>query len=340
MAFSTDDRKPLRMVSCPGCGAKIFIPGDLPPLGTTPCTKCGHVLMMPMQLRQFELRTAIASGGMGTVYRAFDTMLQREVAVKLMKRELLDEPNALDSFYREARAAAALNHTNIIHIYTFDDFEGQLYLVMELADNGSLDSRIESKGRVSELEVLDTGYAVASALNKALQHGLLHRDIKPGNILYNAENEPKLVDFGLARKADAEDDDGAIWGTPYYIAPEKIRREREDFLSDMYSLAGTLYHALTGHVPFEAPTIEAVVAAHVHTPLTPPNVVAPDITQLTSDALVRAMAKNPADRFQSYDEFAMALYSSRSIYLVDYYKKQQASEGKPNAQTKSWWRRH
>ena len=86
MAVTTDDRKPLRMVSCPGCGAKIFIPGDLPPLGTTPCTKCGHVLMMPMQMRQFELRTAIASGGMGTVYRAFDTMLQREVAVKLMKR--------------------------------------------------------------------------------------------------------------------------------------------------------------------------------------------------------------------------------------------------------------
>ncbi|HUS37440.1 MAG TPA: serine/threonine-protein kinase [Verrucomicrobiae bacterium] len=339
MALSTDDRKPLRMVSCPGCGAKIFIPGDLAPLGTTPCTKCGHVLMMPMQLRQFELRSAIASGGMGTVYRAFDTMLQREVAVKLMKRELADEPNALESFYREARAAAALNHTNIIHIYTFDEFEGQLYLVMELADNGSLDSRIESKTRCTELEVLDTGYAVAGALNKALQHGLLHRDIKPGNILYNAENEPKLVDFGLARKADAEDEDGAIWGTPYYIAPEKIRREREDFLSDMYSLAGTLYHALTGHVPFEAPTIEAVVAAHVHTPLTPPNLVVPEISQMTSDAIVKAMAKAPADRFQSYDEFAMALYAARSYYLVNYYTQGQPTSGKPNAQTKSWWRR-
>ena len=340
MALSTDDRKPLRMVACPGCGAKIFIPGDLPPLGTTPCTKCGHVLMMPMQLRQFELRTAIASGGMGTVYRAFDTMLEREVAVKLMKRELAEEPNALESFYREARAAAALNHTNIIHIYTFDEYDGQLYLVMELADNGSLDSRIESKGRCTELEVLDTGYAVAGALNKALQHGLLHRDIKPGNILYNAENEPKLVDFGLAKKADSDDDgDGAIWGTPYYIAPEKIRREREDFLSDMYSLAGTLYHALTGHVPFEAPTIEAVVAAHVHTPLTPPNHVVTEVSQLTSDAIAKAMAKNPADRFQSYDEFAMALYAARSYYLVNFYQNQQASGGKPNAQTKSWWRR-
>jgi eukaryotic-like serine/threonine-protein kinase len=339
MAFTKDDRKPLRMVSCPGCGAKIFIPGDLTPLSTTPCSKCGFQLMMPMQLRQFELRSAIASGGMGTVYRAFDTMLEREVAVKLMKKEMKEEPNALDSFCREARAAAALNHTNIIHIFAFDEHEGQLYLVMELADHGSLDDQIEKSGRVSELQVLDVGIAIAGALQKALRHNLLHRDIKPGNILFNAEGEPKLIDFGLARKAEGgPDDDGTVWGTPYYIAPEKIRREREDFLSDMYSLAGTLYHALTGHVPFEAPTIDAVVAAHIHTALTPPNQVIPEVTQLTSDALVRAMAKNPADRFQSYDEFIMALYQSRSLYLVDYYKKQEKQEPTKGG-TKSWWRR-
>src|SRR2546430_739011 len=336
MAVSTDDRKPLRMVSCPGCGAKIFIPGDLPPLGATPCTKCGHILMMPMQLRQFELRSAIASGGMGTVYRAFDTMLEREVAVKLMKRELAEEPNALESFYREARAAAALNHTNIIHIYTFDEYDGQLYLVMELADSGSLDSRIEAQGRCNELLVLDVGIAIASALNKALQHGLLHRDIKPGNILFNAENEPKLVDFGLAKKAESDDDgDGAIWGTPYYIAPEKIKREREDFLSDMYSLAGTLYHALTGHVPFEAPTVEEVVAAHIHTPLTPPSQVIPEVTPPTSEALVIAMAKRPADRYRTYDDFRMAMAAAGSQLLIGQLraKKETGSVGR------SWWRR-
>src|SRR6476660_428269 len=131
------------MVACAGCGVKNFIPGDLEPLATVPCSRCGYAIMMPMRLRQFELRSVIASGGMGTVYRAFDTTLEREVAVKLMKRELAEDPQALESFYREARAAAALNHTNIIHIYTFDENEGQLYLVMEVADNGSLDTRIE-----------------------------------------------------------------------------------------------------------------------------------------------------------------------------------------------------
>ena len=332
---SNEDRKPLRMVTCGGCGAKVFISGDLVPLSTTPCTKCGHPIMMPMRLRQFELRDAIASGGMGTVYRAFDLTLEREVAVKLMKRELAEDAKALESFFREARAATALNHTNIIHIYTFDEHEGQLYLVMELADRGSLDSLIEQEGRLPELHVLDIGTKVASALDTALKHNLLHRDIKPGNILFNAEGEPKLVDFGLARSAEAETEyDTAVWGTPYYIAPEKIKREHEDFLSDMYSLAGTLYHALTGHVPFEAPTVEEVIAAHVHTPVMPPNQVVPEITPPTSDALRVALAKNPAERYQSYDEFRMALEAARSQLLV----AQLRSDGAGGA-ARSWWRR-
>ena len=329
-------RKPLRMVTCGGCGAKVFISGDLPPLSTTPCTKCGHPVMMPMRLRQFELRDAIASGGMGTVYRAFDLMLEREVAVKLMRKELTEDTKSLDSFYREARACAALNHTNIIHIYTFDEFEGQLYLAMELADRGSLDTKIEQQGRLSELHVLDIGSKVASALDIALKHNLLHRDIKPGNILFNAEGEPKLVDFGLARSTEADTEyDTAVWGTPYYIAPEKVKREREDFLSDMYSLAGTLYHALTGHVPFEAPTVEEVVAAHIHTPLTPPSQVIPEITQPTCDALVIAMAKSPAERYRTYDDFRMAMEAARSQLLIGQLraKKETGSVGR------SWWRR-
>lgn len=326
-------KKPLVLVSCPACDAKVFIPGDLPPLTTVPCSKCGKPVMMPLRLRQFELRSVIGAGGMGTVYRAFDTVLERWVAVKLMKKELVNDPKALKRFYREARACASLNHTNIIHIYNFEEWEGQPYLVMELADQGSLDSRIEKLGRLPELEVLDIGIKIASALALALKHEILHRDIKPGNILFNADNEPKLVDFGLARKVGAElDAEEASWATPYYVAPEKIRREKETFLSDMYSLGGTLYHALTGHVPFEAPTIDELVAAHVQTPLTPPNLVVPEITQPTSDAIVKAMAKSPTDRFQSYDELIMALNAARSQLLVKQYTQKEPTKRKP-----SWW---
>jgi serine/threonine-protein kinase len=332
------DNAPLRMVTCGACETKVFIPGDLPPLSTVPCSKCGYPIMMPMRLRQFELRSVIASGGMGTVYRAWDTVLERQVAVKLMKKELMQDAKSLENFYREARACASLNHTNIIHIYTFDEFEGQHYLVMELADRGSLDGRIEKQGRVVELDVLDIGIKIASALDLALKHNLLHRDIKPGNILFNSDHEPKLVDFGLARQAETDHEiDNVTWGTPYYVAPEKIKREPETFLSDMYSLGGTLYHALTGHVPFEAPTVEELVAAHVQVPLTPPMAVVPDITQPTSDVLLKVMAKNPADRYLSYDEFRMALEAARSQLLVRQYTQGVQSPG-PKTKT-SWWRR-
>ena len=126
-------------------------------------------------------------------------------------------------------------------------------------------------------------------------------------------------------------------GTPYYVAPEKIKRERETFLSDMYSLGCTLYHALTGHVPFEAPTIEELVSAHVHTPLTPPNLVIPEITLPTSDALVKVLAKNPSDRFLSYDDFMMALMAARSQLLIA--QTSLTNVGKGIKSKTSWWRR-
>src|ERR1043166_5331610 len=270
----SESDKPLKMVTCPGCEAKVFIPGDLPPLATEPCKRCGHPIMMPMQLRQFELRSKIASGGQGKVYRAWDTVLERLVAVKIMRKELENDPVALENFYREARACASLNHTNIIHIYAFDEFEGQRYLVMELADRGSLDTRIEKHQRLSELEVLDIGYRIGSAPDILLKHNLLHRDIKPGNILLYAATEP---------------------------------------------------------------TVEELVAAHVHTALTPPNLVLPEITQPTSDALVKVLAKDPRERFLSYDEFTLALYFARSQLLIQ--QTTQTPAGKGAKSKTSWWRR-
>jgi serine/threonine protein kinase len=305
------------MASCRACGSRNFLPADLQPLDTTPCNRCQQPVMMPMMMRQFELRAAVGSGGMGTVYAAWDTKLHREVAVKLMRSELAADPASMEQFGLEARACGGLNHTNIIHIYTFDEHEGYHYLVMEIADRGSLDDRIEKEKRLPELDVLDVGIKVASALASALKHNLMHRDIKPGNILFNAEGEPKLVDFGLAVSADADANyDNTILGTPYYIAPERVQRMKEDFRADMYSLAGTLYHAITGHVPFEAGTPQEVIMGHIEVDLTPPNRVVPEITEPTSDALTRAMAKNPDDRFASYDEFIMALTAARSHVLI------------------------
>jgi len=245
----------------------------------------------------------------------------------------VNDPETVKAFLREAKAAAGLSHSNIIHIYSFDESENNRYLVMELANSGSLDSWIESSQVVPELSVLDIGIKIASALDCANRHGLLHRDVKPANILFNKEGEPKLVDFGLAIAEDnVEGGEPEVWGTPYYIAPEKVRREREDFLADMYSLAGTLYHALTGRVPFDAPTVEEVVLAHVEQPVTPPNHAIDSITEATSQAIVRALAKDPDDRYQSYDEFIMALTAARSQLLIQTYRTPAAEE-----ESRSWW---
>src|SRR5207247_3407520 len=133
---------------------------------------------LPSRLRNFEVREVVASGGMGTVYRAFDANLERMVAIKMLKREMVEDKQILESFYREARATAALNHTNIIHVYSFDEHEGSPYIVMELADHGSLDNLIIRDSVVPELQVLDVGITVASALESAPPRNLLHRAIQ------------------------------------------------------------------------------------------------------------------------------------------------------------------
>lgn len=318
------ERKTLRLATCGKCKAKVWITEEHAGLTPTPCGKCGHPVILPTKVRHFEIREVVASGGMGTVYRAYDTSLHRIVAIKMLKREMVEDKQVMESLYREARAMAALNHPHILHIYSFDEHEGQPYIVMELADRGSLDNWIESGGLVPELKVLDVAVKIIQALDSALQRNLLHRDIKPGNILFDEYDEPKLVDFGLARAAENSNEyEAEIFGTPYYVAPEKIHRQGEDFRSDMYSLGGTLYHALTGHVPFEAEDIEGVLTGHVHTPLTPPNFVRPEISQATSDAIATAMAKDPAQRFPTYFDFQMALESSRSFLLVQSFQQQQ-----------------
>ena len=185
MPETSSHNKPLRRAVCGSCQASQWLSSELPALEPVSCNKCGHPVIVPTCLRNFEVREVVASGGMGTVYRAFDVSLERMVAIKMLKREMANDKQVMESFYREARATASLNHTNIIHVYSFDEHEGSPYIVMELADHGSLDHLIIRDGVVPELNVLDVGIKVASALESALQRNLLHRDIKPGNILFN-----------------------------------------------------------------------------------------------------------------------------------------------------------
>ena len=294
-------------IACSNCGQHLDVT-ELPPFSRAMCPACNTKLLVPMVIGSYQLLSPMGSGGMGTVYKAYDSALQRFVAVKLMKKELAANEQFVADFTREARAAAALNHPNIAQILSFgktEETHGQYYIVMELLEGGSLDHMIETHKRVAELDVLNIGIQVASALKAAYQRGVIHRDIKPGNILFNSESQAKVVDFGLAQFAGAEEEkkqEDGIWGTPYYIAPEKLNGEREDFRSDMYSLGGTMFHALAGRPPFEANTATEVVLKHLREPALSLKTFAPDICDRTAQAIGCMLRKNREERYPSYDE--------------------------------------
>jgi serine/threonine protein kinase len=164
---------------------------------------------------------------------------------------------------QEARVTASVNHPHVVRVYSFGEADGQFYLAMELVEKGSLDDLMSVQNRVSEAQVLEIGAQIAQGLEAAAEKGLVHRDVKPGNILFADAHTAKIVDFGLARVLEEEAEArGEIWGTPYYIAPERLNYEPEDFRSDIYSLGGTLFHAIAGRPPFEAESASLVALTH------------------------------------------------------------------------------
>lgn len=252
----------------------------------------------------YQLERTLGQGGMGTVYLARDTGLNRKVALKILKSDLGDDSSFARKFLEEVEVTASLAHPNIIRVYTMGEQDGRLYLVMEHLDQPSLEQRMNESGKLPERDVLEIGIGIASALQFAFEEtGLIHRDIKPGNILFGQGNIPKLADFGLAagaRSALGQQDE--IWGTPYYVSPERLRREQEDIRSDIYSLGATLFHALAGRAPFEADTPEEVAQRHLSD--RPPSLrsLCPQAQEQTVFTLDRCLQKAVGGRWQNYQE--------------------------------------
>ena len=247
----------------------------------------------------FLLERELGRGGMGGVYMGRDKMLDRPVAVKVMLKEYGADAEFVEKFKREAQAAAKLIHPNIAQIYSYGIADGMPYIAMELVAGGSLDQLMKNAGASIDIpRVMKICEQVAQALRCAADQGLVHGDVKPENVLLDANGNAKLVDFGLAAM---QKDTNEIWGTPYYIAPEKVKKEPVDYRADMYSLGGTIYHALTGVAPFEGDDAPAVVRKRFEGAPVPPSKIRADISPQIDALVLKMLALNPADRFPSFE---------------------------------------
>ena len=311
--------------ACPHCQNIIDVTGLEAGDGLT-CPYCGTEFPLTKQFGNFILERQLGAGGMGAVYLGRDAALDRQVAVKVLRPELVSDQKFMATFLREAEITASLNHPNIVQVYAFGQHEAVYYLVVEYISNGSLDDKIMTLGRITELEGIEIGIAVARGLECALERGgLIHRDIKPGNILFNNSNTPKVVDFGLSLSFDTTDHfNGEIWGTPYYVAPEKLERLTEDFRSDLYSLGATLFHAISGRPPYEGEDPNDVAMKHLSGSVVSLKAFVPDISDQTSYAVSKAMARQPKNRYDSYAEFIEQLEDAkRRITDPEFHEKRQ-----------------
>ena len=311
---------------CAHCGNVIDITGLEPGDGIT-CPYCSKEFSITRQFGNFLLERHLGSGGMGTVFLGHDMTLNREVAVKVLKPELVSDHKFMATFLREAEITASLNHPNIVQVYAFGQHENVYYLVVEYISGGSLDDKIMNLGRITELEGIEIGIAVARGLECALQRGLIHRDIKPGNILFNANSTPKVVDFGLSLSFETADHfDGEIWGTPYYVAPEKLERRPEDFRSDLYSLGATLFHAISGRPAYEGEDPNDVAMKHLNGNVVSLKAFVPDISDQTTYAISKAMARHPEDRYESYAAFISQLEDAKRRITDPHFRQKQKED--------------
>ncbi|MEB2287866.1 MAG: protein kinase [Anaerolineae bacterium] len=260
-------------------------------------------------LGQYELRDLLGVGGMGAVYRGYQTSLDREVAVKILPTALAEQAGYVERFNREARIAASLEHAHIVRVYDFGTQDSISYLVMQLLKGGTLAQRI-ARHPDSRPSLAETAYLLdqlTSALDYAHSRGVVHRDIKPSNIMFDAQGNAHIMDFGIARLLEATStltSRGLVVGTWAYMAPEQWKAEDLTPATDQYALGVMTYALVTGRMPFEAATPPGIMHKHLNERPVPPHHQMPDVPEALTPILERALAKQPADRFPSTTEFA------------------------------------
>jgi eukaryotic-like serine/threonine-protein kinase len=259
---------------------------------------------------RYEIEDLVGTGGMSSVYRARDTVLERRVALKILHDHFSSDPEYVERFRREARAIARLNHPNIVTVIDRGDFQGRQFIVFELVPGDNLKDVVRRYGPLPVPEALALTHQIARGLSFAHEHGIVHRDVKPQNVILDESGSAKVTDFGIARSLEPGDgltQTGTVLGTSDYVAPEQVSGRRVDARSDQYSLGVLLYELLTGEVPYSADNFMAVAMRHLRDPVPSVRKRRPDVPEPVDEIVAKAMAKRPEDRFPSMEAMMAAL---------------------------------
>lgn len=267
----------------------------------------------------YRIVEKIGEGGMGAVYRAVDEMLEREVAIKAIRPELAREPEIVERFRAEAKILARIHHPAIATIYSFFHDGGELFLAMEYVFGRTLSAVLTDGGALPWPRAVALLSSCLDGIEQAHRAGIIHRDLKPDNLMLTPADTLKVMDFGIARMpgSDHLTRTGLLIGTLRYVAPEQIRGEEVDRRTDVYALGVVLYQMLTGRVPFDGPTDFLILKAQLEDPPAPPSSVAPDVPAWLDRIVLKALAKAPADRFQTVDELRLHLAGRGSLPLSE-----------------------
>jgi serine/threonine-protein kinase len=246
---------------------------------------------------RYEIIDVVGTGGMSTVYRAKDERLRRFVAIKVLKSDYSSDQNFVSKFRAEAQSSAGLTHPNIVSVYDVCEDDGRYFIVMELVEGITLKEYINLNGRLNMAQAIDFSMQIASGLEAAHEHHVIHRDIKPQNIIVSKSGNIKVTDFGIAKAATSTTMSTTGIGSVHYISPEQARGGYSDERSDIYSLGITMYEMVTGRVPFEGDTNVAIALMHIQNDMIPPRELYPDIYPSFEKIIMKATQKKPERRY-------------------------------------------
>ena len=283
---------------------------------------------------RYRVLKRLGTGGMAEVWCAEDEVLGRNVALKLLGSRYAEDPEFRERFRREARAAAGLTHPNIVGIFDRAEWDGTPYIAMELVDGRTLKDLVIQRGPMPIDVAIDLTEQLLKALGYAHKRGIVHRDVKPQNVIIDGEGQAKVADFGIARAVNSDmTETGAIVGTVQYLSPEQAHGQPVDQRSDLYSAGVVLYELLTGRVPFDGEAPVSIALKHVSERPAPPSQLRPGIPPAIESVVLRALEKDPAYRFQSAEEFITALENARRAptRLVVHEPRRRAERGS------RWW---